>query len=183
MAPVPRPHGNWVTANWPFLNTKWDLVALLGCLMWFGKGGIRIPPRGVEAPKYQISPIVSFTQVGFLYLSPGNRGNFLTDHILFKSSVSDPSLRLLKLKTSSSQAIPISFLLRSSLSEMKAKFLCSWVAENVATHWWALGNASRGYHDWQYSASGGCSMRAPVSSPRVAVTSFLFLRKVSATWR
>lgn len=91
-------------------------ILLLSWDTWYdlGRAGIRSLPKGLEASKSQISPMVSFIQVGYLYLPPRNRGNSLTDENVFKSFVYAPSPRLLKPKTSFSKTISFSFHVRPS---------------------------------------------------------------------
>lgn len=91
-------------------------ILLLSWDTWYdlGRAGIRSLPKGLEASKSQISPMVSFIQVGYLYLPPRNRRNSLTDDSVFKSFVYAPSSRLLKPKTSFSKTISFSIHVRPS---------------------------------------------------------------------
>lgn len=109
-------------------------ILLLSWDTWYdlSMAGIRPLPKGLEASKSQISPMVSFTQVGYLYLPLRNRRHSLTDHIVFKSFVYAPSPRLLKLKTSFSKTVSFSFHARPSLRKMKPEFLSGSMAESVA---------------------------------------------------
>lgn len=111
-------------------------ILLLSWDTWYdlGRAGIRSLPKGLEASKSQISPMVSFIQVGYLYLPPRNRGNSLTDERVFKSFVYAPSPRLLKLKTSFSKTISFSFRVRPSQRKWNQNsYLAVW--QKV---WWLL---------------------------------------------
>lgn len=111
-------------------------ILLLSWDTWYylGRAEIRSLPKSLEASKSQISPMVSFIQVWYLYLPPRNRRNSLTDESVFKSFVCAPSPRLLKPKTSFSKTISFSIHVRPSQRKWNQNsYLAAW--QKV---WWLL---------------------------------------------